>query len=100
MIQELYTCEIDEIAVCTNLCFANQDAANNVRLTMGVKSGGAYYPAQATAVLAAGLYKQLDNPIYIRERETLQVGFLPDGADTDWSVWAEIHVFLIEHTKT
>ena len=90
---DLITLANDERGICTNLCFQNQDAASTVDIKMGVFRAGTLYAAQSTKALAAGLYKQLDNPIHLRENERLTINFTPSGATFEWQVWAEIHVF-------
>lgn len=100
LVKEVFQCEIDEIAVVTNLCFHNKDTSGNFEVRIGVKSGGAYFVFQGQAVVGGGVYESLVNPMYLRETDILQVEAKASEDDVVWLISAEIHVFLIEHTKT
>lgn len=98
--RDLYECKIDEIAVCTAFCFRNGGPLAKFTGKIGVKSGDIFYGSEGTIRLAVGGYFSLKNPIYLRERDSLRLEIFCTVSDGIWELWAEIHVFLVDHTKT
>jgi len=88
-IVKLYTCEISEIMVVTNLCIHNIHAAQTLDVEIGTLRGGVLFKHKVSDALAADAGLSIDNPFYVRQGEGAALNLLGSGAATTGVIYME-----------